>query len=107
VINNKLNDTNLSVKEFRRIVSQGLIVFNKSGLKRTYDTSSSNNKNSLQPRRGKQLYSTPSDVRLGNLGTHWIEYSKTRGRCEVCSKKKIESKPFSKCTTCKVFFMPK
>jgi hypothetical protein len=25
----------------------------------------------------------------------------------VCSKKKIESKPFSKCTTCKVFFMPK
>jgi hypothetical protein len=89
VINNKLNDTNLSVKEFCRIVSRRLIVFNKSGLKRTYETSPRNNKNSLQPRRSKQLYSTPSDVRLGNLGAHWIEYSKTRGRCEVCSKKKL------------------
>jgi len=103
VINNELNNSKLSVKQFRRSVAQGLIVLNKSGQKRNFDVSPSTQKNSLQPRRGKQLYSIPSDVRLGNLGSHWIEYSKTRGRCEVCCKKKIESKPFSKCSTCKVF----
>lgn len=103
VINNELNNTKLTVKQYRRSVAQGLIVLNKSGQKRTFNVSPSTKKNCLQPRRGKQLYSIPSDVRLGNLGAHWIEYSNTRGRCEVCSKKKIESKPFSKCSTCKVF----
>lgn len=102
VINNELNDTKLSVKQFRRAVAQSLIILNKCH-KITFDKSPSSNKNGLQPRRSKQLYSTPSDVRLGNLGAHWVEFTKNRGKCEVCSKKQIESKPFTKCSTCKVF----
>lgn len=101
VINNELNNTKLSVKLYRRAVAQGLIVLNKSGLKKSSDVFPSTSK--LQPRRGKQLFSTPTDVRLGNLGARWIEFSKNRGRCEVCSKNQKESKPYTKCTTCKVF----
>jgi len=105
VINNKLNDTKLSVLQFRRAVAQGLITQGKSGLKKTIDTSPGTSKGRpcIQPRRGKQLFSTPSDERLGNLGAHWLEFNKTRDRCEVYSKKNIESKPFTKCSSCHVF----
>lgn len=102
VINNKLNSTNLSMLQFRRAVAQGLVTLNKSGLKKTSGVSLSSRKH-LQPKRGKQLYFTPSNVRLGNLGAPWKEFSNTRSRCEICSKNQVESKPFTKCSKCKVF----
>lgn len=105
VINNKLSESKLTVLQFRRAVAQGLITQGKCGLKRTTDISPGTSKGRpcLQPRRGKQLFSTTSDVRLGNLGAHWLQFSKTRGRCEVCSKNNIESKPYTKCSTCNIF----
>ena len=42
-------------------------------------------------------------MRLQNRGAHWPTYSKSQGRCEVCSKKGIEARPHCKCSMCGVF----
>ena len=54
-------------------------------------------------KRRKSGYSVPDDVRLQNVGTHMPEFVAGRGRCEMCSMNKVESRPHSKCSTCKVF----
>ena len=58
---------------------------------------------SLPAKRRKIGFSVTKDVRLQNVGVHWPEFVGSRGRCEVCSSKQIESRPHSNCTTCKVF----
>ncbi|KAL4154019.1 hypothetical protein QTP88_001852 [Uroleucon formosanum] len=77
-----LNESKLSVLQFRRGVAQGLITQGKSGIKRTTDISPGTSKGRpcLQPRRGQQLFSTTSDVRLGNLGAHWLQFVEPKQR---------------------------
>ncbi|KAL7644533.1 UNVERIFIED_CONTAM: hypothetical protein RMT77_004069 [Armadillidium vulgare] len=53
-------------------------------------------------KRRKISYSVPHDVRLSNKGTHWPIFVESRGRCEVCSSNKIQSRPYSICRACRV-----
>lgn len=66
-------------------------------------TSTDNTAKAGPSKRRKSEYSTIKDVRLGNRGIHWPTFVENRGRCEVCSLKKIQSKPHSKCSHCNVF----
>ena len=54
-------------------------------------------------KRLKTNYSTPDSVRLSNVGVHKVLFTKARGRCPVCSKNGIQSKPLSKCTHSNVY----
>ena len=54
-------------------------------------------------KRCKSNYSVNKSIRLENFGCHWVIYASGRGRCEVCSQNKVESKLLSKCSTCSVF----
>lgn len=90
--------------KFRRIVVQGLI--NKKELptpvRGLFQKKMKENKSANNKRRGEK-WSVPNDVRFGNRGVHWTKYVDERGRCEVCSMNKIQSKPRSKCTHCNVY----
>lgn len=89
--------------EFRRNVSLGLM--NKIGIQatgRSPRARSSVDKNICAKRR-KSEYSVCKDVRLGNCGSHFVKFVENRGRCEVCSRNKVQSRPYSKCTACGVF----
>lgn len=104
IINNALQNKKISVLEFRRAVTQGLVILGKPKPKKSTPSPNTNKKRvCLQPRRGKQMYSTSNDIRLSNVGVHTVEFVGKRGRCEVCSVRKVESKPNCICSTCKVF----
>lgn len=90
-----------TVKDFRRSVTQGLMTMKDASQKRK--TSTDNTAKGGPSKRRKSDYSTIKDVRLGNRGIHWPTFVENRGRCEVCSLKKIQSKPHSKCSHCNVF----
>lgn len=49
----------------------------------------------------------PKSIRLENRGAHWVVYDNKRGRCEVCAQAKVESRPHSQCSLCKVFLCSK
>jgi hypothetical protein len=53
-------------------------------------------------KRKKEKFSTPDSVRLSIAGIHWPLFTNIRGRCEVCSLDKVESRPLSKCSHCGV-----
>ncbi|KAJ8879613.1 hypothetical protein PR048_020221, partial [Dryococelus australis] len=53
-------------------------------------------------KRRKSGYSVTKDVRLANRGIHWPRFTEKRGRCEVCSVNKIESRPYSQYSHCKL-----
>lgn len=117
VIYKKMNPSeNVSLLDFRRGVSLGLIHSTDNVLKKRSFTKkfvSANSNPNSSPRdsptsstvikRRKYNYSVPDDVRLGNRGTHWITFTKERRRCEQCSSRGIESRPHSKCTACSVY----
>lgn len=84
----KENGENLPLLEFRRELAQGLLTFANDRQSRG------------APKRRKSNYSIPTSVRLSNTGVHWPEFIGKKGRCEVCSKKGIESRPISICKHC-------
>lgn len=95
----------ISLLEYKRCVTNGLM----SQQNLTVDTRMlkrrSLNDDSPQcskKRRGKKE-SVSKDIRLGNLGIHWPKFVDARGRCEMCSINKVQSKPYSKCSHCNVF----
>ena len=96
----KFEGVSVSVLEFRRSVAQSLITLSRPvHVGRPRSTPSP-----LAPaKRRKSDYSVSKAIRLHNRGVHWIVYEKKHGRCEVCQKNKIESRPHSKCAMCKVF----
>ena len=101
VVYKKLKDKNCSLINFRRSVFQSLITLDKPPkVGRPLPTPS--NQLTVSKRR-KSNYSTPSSIRTENVGIHWVVHDPKRGRCEVCSKKKVESRPFLKCSACKVY----
>ncbi|CAI6345494.1 unnamed protein product [Macrosiphum euphorbiae] len=58
----------------------------------------------LSEKEKRKQLSVSKDARLHNRGIHWPKFTKSRGRCELCSfKYQLQSRPFSKCLTCNVF----
>lgn len=89
-----------SAKEFRRNVAMGLISRKSTTLGRRKVSM----ENDPGPsKRRKTQYSVSKDMRLANRGIHWPQFVQNRGRCEVCSKNKIQSRPSTKCSHCQVF----
>lgn len=94
----------ISLLEFRRAIAMGLMSKRPSVSTTRKRLSQENNRNSPQVvKRRKKNFSVSPDVRLSNRGIHWVKYVKERGRCEVCSKKQVQSRPHSKCSTCNIF----
>lgn len=90
-----------TVKDFRRSVAQGLMTM--KNLTKKKRASKDNISSPCSNKRRKIDFSTLKDVRLGNRGVHWPVFVERRGRCEVCSMNKVQSKPHSKCSHCDVF----
>ncbi|CAI6355705.1 unnamed protein product [Macrosiphum euphorbiae] len=86
----------MSVLEYRRSIVQGLLTKQTLGKKRPSTQIDKNVK------RRKNQFSLPQDVRTGNRGIHRPTFVKERRRCEVCSPKQIESRPYSKCMHCNI-----
>lgn len=94
----------ITLLQYRRAVSCGLMNFkeephNKSLKRKSPSTPSP----SVSVKRRGKMESVPKDVRLGNLGVHFPIFGNYRGRCEMCSLKQIQSRPYSKCSRCGVF----
>lgn len=96
---NKLQNTKTNTLHFRRQVALSLITLShKPKIGRPLRTPPL-----LAKKRRQSKYSVSRAVRLENRGAHWVVYGEKRGRCEVCSQKKVESRPHSQCSMCKVF----
>ena len=103
VVHNKLEPKEMPLLGFRRMVAQYLMTAAKPPqIGRPLSASRSSTPQN-PPKRRKTNYSVSEDIRLTNIGVHWPVFSKKRGRCEVCSQLKVESRPHSQCSTCKVF----
>lgn len=100
-------DHSHSVLEFRRNVSRGLLTIAKPinpkrGRPSMSPNTSSPTANQSKKRRGVAA-SVADDVRFHNLGVHWPEYGRERGRIEICALAKLQSRPHCRCSTCKGF----
>ncbi|XP_052751521.1 piggyBac transposable element-derived protein 3-like [Galleria mellonella] len=91
------------VKEFRRSIAQGLMSMKDIKDNKKKRLSKDPVLSPGPSKRRKTGFSTLKDVRLGNRGVHWPTFVPNRGRCEVCSMKKVQSKPHSKCSHCNTF----
>ena len=100
VVFKKLDDEKCTSLQFRRSVAQSLLTIARPP--KVGRPLSSPAVPSVSKRR-KSNYSVPASIRKENRGVHWPIYKKNRGRCEVCSNKKIESRPHFQCSACNVF----
>lgn len=102
VVHKMMIDEKSTVLDYRRMVANGLMTYQAAGTKKRR---SNDVQYPLQGpiKRRKSEFSVSKDVRLTNRGIHWPTFGDKRGRCEVCSKQKIQSKPYSKCNHCNVF----
>lgn len=100
IVYKEMTGQNCRLLEYKRSVTQGLLTKGKVSKKRGRPKSDTP---TISKKHRKGGLSVPDDVRLQNREVHWIDFVKERGRCELCATKKIESRPHSKCTTCKVF----
>ena len=101
IVHGKVTGEKCTSLNFRRNVSMALITLCKPPkIGRPINTSAS--LVSANKRR-KSNFSIKDCVRLQNLGTHWPIFGEKRGRCEVCSNKKVEARPYSSCSSCKMF----
>lgn len=92
--------------EYKRRVTQGLLTMSKVPSKKRGRPRSDGgeiNELPLPKKRKTANFSVSDDIRKQNKGAHWPIFVKNRGRCEFCASKKIESRPHSQCTLCKVF----
>lgn len=110
VIYNYLNtNEKKTLLDYRREVAQGLIIKKETIIhakrKRFTEKQPNTSRMTLQPKRGPNSWSVVNDVRLGNRGTHFVEFGEKRGQCEVCSKNQVESRPYSFCSMCSKVFM--
>ncbi|KAK3758964.1 hypothetical protein RRG08_005590 [Elysia crispata] len=103
VVHNKLEDKAIPLLLFRRLVAQHLLTAaTPPQIGRPLATSVCNTPPN-PPKRRKTDLSVSADIRLTVRGVHWPIFDEKRSRCEVCSQNKIESRPHSKCSTCKVY----
>ncbi|XP_069995878.1 piggyBac transposable element-derived protein 2-like [Penaeus vannamei] len=88
VIYKETNAESAPLLNFRRELAQGLLTLGKS------------NASLVASKRRKVAYSVPASFRFNNTGVHWAHFTEKKGRCEVCSKEGVESRPFSICSHC-------
>lgn len=91
----------MALLDFKRHVVQALVL----------SVSAKPSRNGRSPRsprtvsntkRRKTMESVSADIRLKNHGIHWPRLREKRQRCEMCSLKGIERKPFTYCQACSV-----
>lgn len=92
----------ISLLQFRRNLAMGLIAQGTRPIKKRGRPAVSTTPEQPKKRR-KSNFSVSKDIRKQNLGAHWPTFVQQRGRCEMCSIRKIQSKPHSKCSFCNVF----
>ena len=103
VVYQKMQGESITTLQFRRSVAQSLITLSrKPKVGRPLQVSPL-----TMNKRRKIAYSVPKSIRLENRGAHWVVYDNKRGRCEVCAQAKVESRPHSQCSLCKVFLCSK
>ena len=100
VVYKKHIDPSMNSLEFHCSIAQSLITLSKPP--KVGQPLSTPSHGSATKRR-KVSYSVPDSIRLQNIGVHCVTFVSERGRCEVCSKKRIQSRPHSKCYMCNVF----
>ena len=89
---------------FRRMVTESLLTLARPPkVGRPALAMLSPNINRRPAKRLKSDYSVDASVRSVNRGCHWPVFSDKRGKCEACSKNKIESEPHFKCSMRNVF----
>ena len=89
---NKITKAKMKSLDFQRRVAPSLISRGsplKVGWQLSYAPPTGSNK------RKSLTYSVPQSIQKENLGVHWPNYDKNRGRCEVCAKDKQEVCPIS------------
>ena len=87
--NEEMANENISMFDFVRNVALGLMTYSKR------------DERGLLKRR-KSNYSTPTSVRLSNVGVHLVEFTNNKNRCEVCSKGGVQSRVITRCSHCGV-----
>lgn len=98
----QFEQVSLPLIQFRRDVALGLLTYNGPS-KRSSNKRRSTDKSPVTSKRRGKTYSVSKDMRLGNRGVHFPLFVETRGRCELCSMKKIQSRPYCKCRHCGVY----
>ena len=98
VVYNKLEMEGCKLLSFRRSVAQSLITIGKPPQVGPPISTPCNQ--ATAKKRRKSNFSVPASIPTENVGIHWVVYDKKRGRCEVCSRKKIEARPYFKCSAC-------
>lgn len=81
VIYNYLNSNEKkTLLDYRREVAQGLIIKKQKIIqakrKRSTEKQPNTSRMTLQPKRGLNSWSVVNDVRLGNRGTHFVEFAR-------------------------------
>ena len=100
IVYKKVGKENLSMLTFRRLFVQALMTLSKPPkVGRPLGSSPL----PASKKRRKSEYSVAKSICLENRGCHWLIFDTKRGRCEVCSQSKVESRPYSKCSTCQIF----
>ena len=92
VLYKETHDEDVPLLNFRQEVAKGLLMLGKP----THSFGPG------APKRRKVAYSIPATVRQNNLGVRWPKFVSQKGRCEVCSKNGVESRPYSVCSPCGV-----
>ena len=96
----KITKAKLKSLDFQRRAAQSLVTRGrppKVGRPLSYAPPAASKK------RKSLTYSVPQSIRKENLGVHWPNYDKKRGRCEVCAKDKQEACRHIKSSACDVF----
>ena len=96
----KITNAKCSSLQFRCNVATGLIILGKpSKVGRPLCPPPP----SAPVKRRKSNYSVAPAIRLENRSVHWPIFGEKKGKCEVCSKKGLEKRLYSKCSTCNTF----
>jgi hypothetical protein len=82
----------MSVLEFKRHVTQGLLVRGKVAPKRSRRPKQERSNVSPPPNKRRKDFSVSNDMRVQSKGAHRPEFAAERGRCEWCSVKKVQSR---------------
>ena len=97
VVYKNLFEPSIRSLEFHRSIAQSLSKQPKVG-----QPLSTPSHGSVKKHR-KVSYSVQNSIKLQNIGAHYAIYKSERGRCEICSKSSIQSRPHRKCYMCNLF----
>ena len=100
VVYKKLIEPSIRSLEFHRSIPQSLITLSKHPkIVRPLSTPS----HGSAKKHRKVSYGVPDSIKLQTIGAHYVIYKSGRGWCEVCSERRIQSRPHNKCYMRNVF----